>query len=87
MIAYKGEQETFNLSSNTGTSQNEVIVAIRRHEPELSVTYLPAREVDARKIILDNSRILALTGQKLVGLDEGIYKYYHYIKNQMRERT
>lgn len=87
LIAYKGDRETFNLSSNTGTSLNEVITEIRRHEPGLKVAYLPAREVDARKIILDNSRILALTGQTLVGLEEGIDNYYHYIKDQMRERT
>lgn len=87
LVLYKGEQEVFNLSSNTGTSQNEVITAIRRLEPGLKVAYLPARNVDARKIILDNSRILTLIDQQLVGLEEGIDKYYQYIKNHIEERA
>lgn len=85
LIDYKGEHEVFNLSSNTGTSQNEVVAAIRCLEPELQVKHLPARNVDARKIILDNARILALTGQQLVGLKEGIGNYYRYIKSSMEK--
>lgn len=85
LIDYKGEHEVFNLSSNTGTSQNEVVAAIRCLEPELKVKYLPGRNVDARKIILDNGRILALTDQQLVGLEEGIGNYYRYIKSSMEK--
>ncbi|MDE7061876.1 MAG: NAD-dependent epimerase/dehydratase family protein [Lachnospiraceae bacterium] len=85
LIDYQGEDEVFNLSSNTGTSQNGVIDAIRELEPGVETTYFPARNVDARKIILDNARILALTGEKLVTLEEGIGNYYRYIRSSMEE--
>ena len=52
LIDYKGEYEVFNLSSNTGTSQNEIVDAIKKMEPKLEIKYLPARNVDAKKIIL-----------------------------------
>ena len=80
---YKGDVEVFNLSSNTGTSQKQIIEAIRVLEPKLAVTYLAARNVDAKRIVLDNERILAITNMKLVELNEGIYNYYHYILNQI----
>lgn len=83
LIGYQGEDEVFNLSSNTGTSQNEVLEAIRRLEPGLETVYLPSRNVDAHKIILDNTRILALTGDPLVTLGEGISNYYQYVRNSM----
>lgn len=85
LIDYKGKYEVFNLSSNTGTSQNQVIEVIRQLEPELTVSYLPARNVDARKIILDNTRILELTGLEIMGLKEGICNYYRYIRSRMEK--
>ena len=83
LIDYKGSDEVFNLSSNIGTSQNEIISVIRSLEPELEVAYQPGRNVDAYKIILDNTRISAIDRQPLVNLKEGIERYYRYLKNNV----
>lgn len=80
LIDYKGEYEVFNLSSNTGTSQNEIVDAIKKMEPKLKVKYLPARNVDAKKIILDNSRIMEIGDFDLTELHIGIRNYYEYTR-------
>lgn len=80
LIDYKGEYEVFNLSSNTGTSQNEIVDAIKKMEPKLEIKYLPARNVDAKKIILDNSRIMEIGDFDLTELHIGIRNYYEYIR-------
>lgn len=85
LMDYQGEYEVFNLSSNKGTTQNEIIEEIRRLKTDVEVVYEPARNVDAKQIVLDNSRILAITQKELVGLEEGIKKYYQYIK-MMRDK-
>lgn len=80
LIDYKGEYEVFNLSSNTGTSQNEIVDAIKKMEPKLEIKYLPARNVDAKKIILDNSRIMEIGDFDLTELHIGIRNYYEYTR-------
>lgn len=85
LMDYQGEYEVFNLSSNKGTTQNEIIEEIKRLKTDVEVVYEPARNVDAKQIVLDNSRILAITQKELVGLEEGIKKYYQYIK-RMRDK-
>ena len=80
LIDYKGEYEVFNLISNTGTSQNEIVDAIKKMEPKLEVKYLPARNVDAKKIILDNSRIMEIDDFDLTELHIGIRNYYEYTR-------
>lgn len=83
LIDYHGEIEVFNLSSNTGTSQNDVINILRQITPEVAVKYLSARTVDAKKIVLDNSRICSICNFPLVSPEEGIRRYYEYIQKRM----
>ena len=83
LIDYHGEFEVFNLSSNTGTSQNDVINILRQITSEVAVNYLPARTVDAKKIVLENNRIRAICAFPLVTPEEGIRRYYEYIQKRM----
>lgn len=80
LIEYHGEFEVFNLSSNTGVSQNDIVEIIKGLLPEVNVEYKPGRSVDAKKIILDNSRIHTICDFQLLSIEEGIQKYHEYIK-------
>lgn len=81
LMEYEGETEVFNLSSNVGKSQNEIVDALRKIEPYMKVVYKERRAVDAGKIILDNHKILEICNVKLTDINDGIRKYYDYLKN------
>ena len=80
LVDYHGEYEVFNLSSNTGASQNDIVNILKNISPAVNVEYKPGRSVDAKKIILDNSRIRTICDFEMVSLEEGIRRYYDYIK-------
>ena len=80
LVDYHGEHEVFNLSSNAGASQNDIVNILRNISPDVNVVYKPGRSVDAKKIILDNSRIRSICDFEMVPLEEGIQRYYDYIK-------
>jgi UDP-glucose 4-epimerase len=82
LMDYHGDLEVFNISSNTGTSQNDIVEILKRKFPQVDVVYKPGRSVDARKIILDNTRIRAICDGNMVSLEEGIHRYYDYIISQ-----
>lgn len=85
LVNYQGDQDIFNISSNTATSQNDVLQIIKKLLPELEVAYFPARSVDAHKIMLDNSKIKKVEEFRLVEIEQGIRLYYEYIKQHKRE--
>lgn len=76
---YKGNEEVFNVSSNNGISQNEVIKIIRNLLPEIKVRYKESRSVDVKSIILDNSKIANIGIPTLVNINDGIRKYFEYL--------
>ena len=80
MIYYQGENEVFNLSSNTGKSQNEIIEELKKLELELQVVYKQGRNVDAKRIVLDNSKILSICNIELTKFEDGFKSYYEYVK-------
>ena len=80
LVDYHGEFEVFNLSSNVGASQNDIVAILKNISPDINVIYKPGRSVDAKKIILDNSRIRSICDFEMVSLEEGIQRYYDYIK-------
>lgn len=82
LIDYQGRLEVFNLSSGIGTSQNEILAILKSLIPDIVVNYSSYRMVDARKIILDNSRICSLDEFELKTINEGIKLYYEYIQNK-----
>ena len=85
LVYYHGKYEVFNLSSNTGTSQNDVLNIIKEIIPEVDIKYTTARSVDAKKIILDNTRIMEQDTFELVHVKEGIRNYYNYILETMEK--
>lgn len=85
LVHYHGKYEVFNLSSNTGTSQNDVLDIIKDIIPDVSIKYADARSVDAKKIILDNTRIMEQDEFELVHVKDGIRNYYNYILETMEK--
>ena len=85
MIDYTGQDEVFNVSVSRGASQNEILDIIRRMGISIRVNYVESRSVDAKKIVLDNTRIKGIYKEKLVSLEEGIEKYYEYLKINMAQ--
>lgn len=84
LASYDGPVEVFNLSSNVGTSQNDVLRIIEEIIHDVDIKYTAARSVDTSKIILSNERIMKLIDFKLVEVSTGIRNYYNYIlQNQM----
>lgn len=81
LLNYQGSYEVFNISSNRGVSQLEIIEIIKQLEGNLEVEYKPARNVDARKIVLDNTRIMSTINIELTAFEDGIRKYYEYVKS------
>lgn len=80
LAEYEGEDTIFNISSATGTSQNRIIEIVKQIDSNVSCVYKPARSVDVRKIILDNSRIMGFSPVKLKGIEDGIRSVYDYLK-------
>ena len=87
LIEYHGDIEVFNLSSNTGVSQNDIVDILKQIDPAVKVTYKPGRSVDAKKIILDNSRIRSICDFEMVSIEEGIKRYYDYIKQGTKRES
>ena len=81
VILYHGAEAVFNIGTQTGTTQLEIINYVRQIIPDLSVTYLPARPVDVPCIILNNTKIMSLYGKKCIDIKDGILEYYKYIQS------
>ena len=87
LIEYHGDTEVFNLSSNSGVSQNDIVDILKQIDPAVKVAYKPGRSVDAKKIILDNSRIHSICDFEMVSIEEGIKRYYDYIKQGTKRES
>lgn len=71
-----------NISSGTGISMNKIIEIVKRNGSSLKVVYKKARCVDAKAIVLDNSKIMDVFEGKLLSIEEGIAIYYQILKEQ-----
>lgn len=80
LAEYEGEETVFNVSSATGTSQNEILNIVKKIDDSVSCVYKPGRSVDVRKIILDNSKIMSVSPVELMGIEDGIRSVYNYLK-------
>lgn len=81
LATYEGSETTFNVSSNEGTSMKRILEIVKSIDDSVKVEYKPARSVDVRKIILDNSRIMSVCPMKLTDLESGIKSLYDTIRN------
>lgn len=79
LIDYSGEEEVFNVSTNRGASQKEILDIVKGLGLEFEVKYSKGRSVDAQKIILDNTKIKTIYTDSIVSLEEGIKAYYEYL--------
>ena len=80
LAQYDGDETVFNISSATGTSQKQIIDIVKKIDDSVKCEYKPARSVDVRKIILDNSKIMGLYPIDLVNIEDGIRSVYDYLK-------
>ena len=80
LAMYEGDETVFNLSSGKGTSQKQIVGIVKSIDDSVKCEYKPARSVDVRRIILDNSRIMSIYPIDLVDINEGIKAVYDYLK-------
>lgn len=85
LIYYEGKETVFNISSNYGISQNDIIKSINKIIPDIFVKYLPGRSVDVPAIILDNKKILSVCQENCISIENGINKYFQYLKHMNRK--
>ena len=83
LIDYTGDEEVFNLSSNEGISQNMVVDILKSIDGDFDVQYKPARSVDVRKIVLDNSKIRDIYKGEIRSFEEGVKEYYSFLTNKI----
>jgi Nucleoside-diphosphate-sugar epimerases len=86
LISYKGVEEVFNLSSNVGISQNQIISELKKIVPTLETMYKEARSVDVRQVVLDNSKIKTIYRKKILSFETGLRKYFDYVNKNEREK-
>lgn len=85
LIEYKGEEEVFNISTNLGVSQNNIIEILRNIGINIHVKYEMDRSVDLKKTVLDNSKILKIYKKGLVPIEDGLKMYSSYLKINYKE--
>ena len=64
-------------------SQNMVIDILKKIDGEFEVAYKPARSVDVRKIVLDNSKIKQIYKGEIRTFETGVKEYYSYLTNKI----
>jgi len=79
VMIYDGDETVFNIGTQVGTTQMEVVDYVREILPGLQVKFLPSRPVDVPCIILDNSKIMKIYGKPCTAIKKGIFSYYKYI--------
>ena len=86
LAQYQGNELIFNVSSGRGISQNQVLDIIRQETGlKVDVEHKDHRSVDARKMILDNHKVVAVCGNHVTLFEDGVKRYYEYLKRQMQD--
>lgn len=79
LVDYHGPHDTFNISSGEGKSQNEIMELLKEQGYKFTVNYKKARNVDVKKIILDNSKICSVYKKDLIPFEKGLQMYCDYL--------
>lgn len=87
LMEYQGPYDLFNLSSGEGISQNDILNILRQAGLEVHVNYKESRNVDLKKIILDNSRIQQIYHKPLKSFREGLMEYYRWLQTEMERNA
>ena len=83
LLDCKSSDNIFNISSNFGASQNDIVGIVSKYIPDLRINYTKMRSVDVDKVVLDNSRVMRIYANKILTLEEGIEKYIEYLKERL----
>lgn len=83
LLDYKGQFDTFNISSGIGVSQNDIIEMLYKLGLTPNVVYRNKRSVDLGRIVLDNQRIRNIWPYDLIPLEQGIKKYLAYLQQNL----
>lgn len=76
--------ETFNIGSSIGHSQNEIIRILRDVVPiDFVVEYKPSRNVDVNRMVLDTSKAKNICSYYTRSLKEGISEYWDYLSETL----
>ena len=79
LIEYDGNEEVFNISSNTAYSQKDIISMIQKFGLNPVVEYKPGRSVDVKTIALDNTKIKKIYEGGITSLHNGMKMYFDYL--------
>lgn len=82
LIRYSVDEDTFNICSGRGYTQNAVIEILREMGLYPKVVYKERRLVDVRKIVLNNRRIHNFWKGEPIALESGMKRYYQYLKER-----
>lgn len=86
LLEYEGEFDTFNLSSNIGTSQKKC----DRDDSEIRIRTAgrisSGKECRCKKIILSNQRIRKIYSRSIIPVNEGIELYYQWLQKKMMSK-
>lgn len=82
LMDYQGTDVIFNISSGRGISQNDILRLLKENGICPQIVYKEYRNVDLRRTVLDNSKIMALYGKPLTAFEDGLMEYYHWLKGQ-----
>ena len=74
--------ETINIGSGVGYRVNDIINSLRKvADEEVNVEYVAARNVDVSSVVLDTTLLRSIINFNPIGIEEGINRFYHDIKN------
>lgn len=80
LFEYDGIEDTFNIATGVGTSQNDIIEILREQGLSPKVVYKDKRSIDIEKNILDNSRIKSVYKDEITQITKGIIGYIKILK-------
>ena len=82
IMHYEGALDTLNVCSGHGVSQNQVISIVQKLIPGLEYKHLDGRSIDVSRVILDPSRINAISHTIPRSVELGIKEYYDFLIKQ-----
>ncbi len=80
IVNYEGNEDVFNLSTNIGYSQNQIINMVESLGYDIKKKYVESREGDINKAVIDNSLIRKLFGYEPMKMEEALKFFIANIK-------
>lgn len=77
---YDGSELCFNISTQVGSSVNDILGIIREIYPSLKVNYKEGRTVDIPYIVLENHKIQGIQSKRMISVRDGIKRYARFLE-------